>query len=88
MSKRSPADKISDEFNGKIEAVRGPPGAPIGYNVHKLSIEGGDPYARKHVAEEPVKGIQHQPVILPADFYKGVPKVVEAPLSKEMEYRR
>ena len=68
MSKRSPADKINDEFNGKIESVRGPPGAPIGYNVHKLSIAGGDPYARKHVAEEPVKGIQHQPVLLPPGF--------------------
>ena len=88
MSKRSPADKISDEFNGKIDSVRGPPGAPIGYNVHKLSIEAGDPYARKHVAEEPVKGIQHQPVILPADFYKGEPKAPEPVLSPEMQYRR
>jgi hypothetical protein len=29
----------------KIESVRGPPGAPIGYGVHKLAIEGGNPYA-------------------------------------------
>jgi len=28
----------------KIESVKGPPAAPIGYGVHKLSIEGGNPY--------------------------------------------
>jgi hypothetical protein len=28
-----------------IESVNGPPAAPIGYGVHKLSIEGGNPYA-------------------------------------------
>jgi hypothetical protein len=26
-----------------VESVRGPPGAPIGYGVHALSIEGGNP---------------------------------------------
>lgn len=57
MSKRTPADSINEEWDGKTEAVRGPPTAPIGFNVHKLSVEGGDPYAWKHVAEEPVKGI-------------------------------
>tara|TARA_B110000285_G_scaffold79640_1_gene91940 strand:+ start:516 stop:641 length:126 start_codon:yes stop_codon:yes gene_type:complete len=32
----------------KIESVRGPSnGAPIGYGVHKLSVEGGNPYAAK-----------------------------------------
>ena len=82
MSKRSPADKINDEFSGKIDSVRGPPAAPIGFNVHKLAIAGGDPYAYKHVAEEPVKGIQHQPVLLPADFY-GPPKP-----EPELDYRQ
>jgi hypothetical protein len=34
----------------KIESVRGPSnGAPIGYGVHKLSIEGGNPYAAKQM---------------------------------------
>jgi hypothetical protein len=40
----------------KIESVRGPSnGAPIGYGVHKLAIEGGNPYAAKQMyrAEEP-----------------------------------
>jgi hypothetical protein len=31
----------------KIESVRGPGSAPIGYGVHKLSIAGGEPYAAK-----------------------------------------
>jgi len=59
VSKKSPADKVSDEFNGKTESVKGPPGAPIGFNVHGLAIEGGEPFARKHNEEEPVRGIQH-----------------------------
>jgi hypothetical protein len=39
----------------KIESVKGPPGAPIGYGVHALSIEGGNPYAAKQMyrAAEP-----------------------------------
>ena len=31
----------------KILSVNGPPAAPIGYGVHKLAIEGGNPYAAK-----------------------------------------
>ena len=54
MNKRAPHDVISDEFNGKVQSVAGPrDGAPIGYGVHKLSVEGGDPYARKHIVGEP-----------------------------------
>lgn len=73
----------------KIESVKGPPAAPIGYGVHALSIEGGNPYAAKQMyrAAEPAMGIQHQPVMLPADYYRGEqPK--PAPLSPEMQYRR
>jgi hypothetical protein len=36
--------KKEEEDPLKIESVRGPPGAPIGFNVHKLAIEGGNPY--------------------------------------------
>jgi hypothetical protein len=72
MNKKFSDDKISDEFNGKIQSVRGPSnGAPIGFGVHKLSVEGGEPYARKHGVDEPENGVQHQPVMLPKDFYKG-----------------
>jgi hypothetical protein len=72
-----------------VESVRGPPGAPIGYGVHALSIEGGNPYAAKQIyrAEEPARGIQHQPVMLPADFYRGEQAKPE-PLSPEMQYRK
>ena len=50
----------------KIDSVRGPPGAPIGFGVHKLATEGGNPYSAKQMyrAEEPVADLQHQPVIL------------------------
>jgi hypothetical protein len=73
----------------KVESVRGPPGAPIGFGVHKLSVEGGNPYAAKQMyrADEPVRGIQHQPVLLPADFYRGEAKPVEQ-LDPEMQYRK
>merc|ERR1712127_991127 len=69
----------------KIESVRGPPGAPIGYGVHKLSIEGGEPYAGKQMyrAVEPVAGVQHQPVSGPAP-HPATPAPV---LSPEMQYR-
>lgn len=87
MNKKFSDDTISKDFNGKIESVRGPPGAPIGYGVHKLAIEGGAPYAAKKTVEEPAPGIQHQPVILPADFYRGE-KPVEEELSPEMAYRK
>ena len=62
--------KREEEDPLKIESVRGPPGAPIGFNVHKLAIEGGNPYRAKleYRAEEPERGIQHQPVLLPPDF--------------------
>lgn len=62
--------KKEEEDPLKIESVRGPPGAPIGFNVHKLAIEGGNPYRAKleYRAEEPERGIQHQPVELPAGF--------------------
>jgi len=73
----------------KVESVKGPPGAPIGYGVHKLSVEGGNPYAAKQIyrAEAPVPGVQHQPVMLPADFYRG-PVAAPAALSPEMQYRK
>jgi len=72
----------------KVDSVRGPPGAPIGYGVHKLSIEGGNPYRAKleYRADEPVNGAQHQPIILPAGV---APVAPPAPaLSPEMQYRR
>jgi hypothetical protein len=71
-----------------IESVKGPPGAPIGYGVHKLSVEGGNPYAAKQMyrAAEPTPGVQHQPVILPAGVAPEAPAA--APLSEEMQYRR
>jgi len=72
----------------KVDSVKGPPGAPIGYGVHKLSIEGGNPYRAKleYRADEPVNGAQHQPIILEA----GVAPVAPAApaLSPEMQYRR
>lgn len=72
----------------KIPSVKGPPGAPIGWNVHALGSAAAPPYAEKqeYRAKEPEKGVQHQPVILPADFY-GPPKPAPE-LSPEMEYRR
>ena len=65
----------------KIDSVRGPPGAPIGFGVHKLSVEGGNPYAAKQMyrAEEPVPNLQHQPVILEADVV--APEAPAAPLA-------
>jgi hypothetical protein len=40
--------RVRDVDPTKIESVRGPSnGAPIGYGVHKLAIEGGNPYAAK-----------------------------------------
>jgi len=77
--------KKSNEDPTKIESVRGPPGAPIGYGVHKLAAEGGAPYAEKQsqrVMEAPANGVQHQPVILPLEKYEA-PK--EAP---ELTYRQ
>jgi len=69
-----------EEDPTKIESVRGPPGAPLGYGVHKLSVEGGNPYAAKQMyrAEAPVNGIQHQPIIMPEGFYPPVTRAVIA----------
>jgi len=71
----------------KTESVKGPPGAPIGYGVHKLSIEGGNPYAAKQMyrSEEPVPNLQHQPVILQPGVAPEAP--VAPVLSPEMQYR-
>jgi hypothetical protein len=68
----------------KIDSVKGPPGAPIGYGVHKLAIEGGNPYAalQRYRAPEPENGPQHQPIRLPAGTVPEAPP--SAPLSKEM----
>lgn len=90
MSKKSPADNINDAFDGKVESVKGPPGAPIGFNVHGLSIEGGNPFARKHNEEEQPKGNQHQPIVLDKDV--PAPRGFDGPvdldtLSHEMQYR-
>ena len=71
MNKKFSDDKIGENFNGKIDSVRGPPSAPIGFGVAALSNEGGAPYAAKKTVEEPARGIQHQPVILPAGDYKA-----------------
>jgi hypothetical protein len=74
----------------KIESVRGPSGgAPIGYGVHKLAIEGGNPYAAKQMyrADAPAPDLQTQPIILE----KGVaPEAPPAPKldDKNAEYRR
>jgi hypothetical protein len=70
-----------------IDSVKGPPGAPIGYGVHKLSVEGGNPYAQAQNLRdgEPVRGIQHQPVMVPEGTVQQAPKVE---LSPEMQYRR
>ena len=59
----------------KIDSVKGPPGAPIGYGVHKLALEGGNPYAAKQMyrAEEPVPNLQHQPVILQPGVVAAAP---------------
>jgi len=47
-----------------IESVKGPEaGAPIGSAVHRIAIEGGEPYADMHLADEPKNGVQHQPVL-------------------------
>jgi hypothetical protein len=79
--------QIKDIASGdptKIDSVAGPPGAPIGFGVHKLSTEGGNPYAAKQMyrAEEPVPNLQHQPVILQAGV---APEAPAAPiLDKEM----
>ena len=72
-----------------IESVKGPPGAPIGYGVHKLAVEGGNPYAAKQMyrSAEPIPGVQHQPVMLPADFYRGEVAAPEK-LSPELQYRK
>ena len=60
-SKKAALMQIRDDKEDptKIESVRGPPGAPIGYGVHKLANQGGEPYAAKQMyrAEEPVPGI-------------------------------
>jgi len=78
-------DTIAEDFTGKIDSVRGPPAAPIGFGVHDLASS-VDPYAAKKIVGEPIRGIQHQPVILPADFYKG-PVAEPEKLDPEMEYR-
>ena len=80
MNKKFSDDKIGEEFNGKIDSVRGPPSAPIGFGVAALSNEGGAPYAAKKTVEEPARGIQHQPVILPAGEFKAE---VAAPVSED-----
>jgi len=85
MNKKNSDDKIGENFNGKIDSVKGPPAAPIGWGVHGLASS-VDPYAAKHTVEAPANGIQHQPVVLPADFYRGPVAVPEAK-SPEMEYR-
>jgi len=84
---KAASDKIIARTS--VESVKGPPGAPIGYGVHALSIEGGNPYAAKQIyrAEEPARGVQHQPVMLPADYYRG-PQPKADPLSPEMQYRK
>ena len=43
----------------KVASVRGPPGAPIGYGVHKLAAEAVNPYAAKleYRAAQPANGI-------------------------------
>ena len=71
----------------KIDSVAGPPGAPIGWGVHKLSTEGGNPYAAKQMyrAEEPVPNAQHQPIILQTGVAPAAP--VAPVLSPEMQYR-
>ena len=86
MNKKFSDDKINGDFSGKIDSVRGPPGAPIGFGVHKLASS-VDPYSAKKTVGEPAPGIQHQPIILPADQFKGVPAEPEK-LSPEMEYRK
>ena len=87
MNKKFSDDKIGENFNGKIDSVRGPPSAPIGFGVAALSNEGGAPYAAKKTVEEPARGIQHQPVILPAEDFKGEkPEPEELP--KDLQYRK
>ena len=49
MNKKFSDDKIGENFNGKIDSVRGPPSAPIGFGVAALSNEGGAPYAAKRL---------------------------------------
>jgi DNA polymerase III gamma/tau subunit len=68
----------------KIPSVKGPPGAPIGFNVHALGSSAADPYAEQQSARagEPTNGVQHQPIIMPAGFYPPPPK--DAP---ELTYR-
>ena len=79
------------DINGdptKIDSVRGPSeGAPIGYGVHKLALEGGNPYAAKQMyrAEEPVPNLQHQPVILQPGVAPAAPAPKE--MTPEMAYR-
>jgi hypothetical protein len=51
--------QIKDIASGdptSIDSVAGPPAAPIGYGVHKLATEGGNPYAAKQMyrAAEPI----------------------------------
>ena len=53
---------MNEDPNGKNESVRGPSnGAPIGAAVHDLANRAGEPYANVHVADEPKRGVQHQP---------------------------
>jgi len=79
------------DINGdplKIDSVRGPSdGAPIGYGVHKLALEGGNPYAAKQMyrAEEPVPNLQHQPIILQPGVAPVAPAAKE--MTPEMAYR-
>lgn len=74
------AQNPEEEDPFKIESVKGPPAAPLGYGVHKLSVEGGNPYAAKQMyrAEAPVNGVQHQPIIMPEGFYPPVTRAVIA----------
>jgi hypothetical protein len=80
--------QIKDIASGdptKIDSVRGPPGAPIGFGVHKLATEGGNPYAAKQMyrAEEPVPNVQHQPIILEAGVV--APEAPAAPKADKNE---
>jgi len=82
--------QIKDIASGdptSIDSVAGPPAAPIGYGVHKLATEGGNPYAAKQMyrAEEPTPNGQHQPIILQAGVAPAAPAPVEH--TPEMQYR-
>ena len=87
MNKKFSDDKINEDFSGKVQSVAGPRnGAPIGYGVHKLATEGGDPYSAKKTVEEPEPGIQHQPIILEDDVAPVAPPAPK--LDADMEFRR